>query len=70
MPASARRSVYRMDRYCLAAVAVMHQARDSVAAAVVDRLLERVQHEVRVQQGGDPSSQGMSHPRKPDRFST
>ena len=32
-----------------AAVAVMHQAREGVAGAVADGLLERIQHEVRAQ---------------------
>lgn len=52
MPASAKRSVYRMERYCGALIAVVDETRGAVAAPRVDRLLERVQHEVRAEGRG------------------
>ena len=51
MPSSANRSVSRIERYCVPPVAVIHQAGERRATAVIDRVLERIQDEVGAQDG-------------------
>ena len=43
-----------MHREILAAIAVVHKARERIAAARVDRLFQRVEDEVRAHRGGHP----------------